>query len=426
MSLKVSAPAGRAVIAVSPEATARLNRILDEATRLFDQQGFMRTTTEDVAAAADVTKRTLYRYVSSKESLLLLIHERFLDRHDTASEDSRDQNVEDRFRAFVRNYVAVIVEYQASVRVFFEEMKHLSAADREAVMERRDSFEESLRSILREGIADGTFADVDVEVVSMMVFGALSGIYKWHSPEGPLGQDELGELLANLLLNGLLGGGNTGASAGPTVQIQPRPRHEDGQRSRKPIRRDMLDAATLLFAERGYDATTTRELADACKVTKSALYYHIGTKEDLLFDIQDRFALESIARLLEVLADMPDEPAEDVFNTVMRTHCSTMDTDRAGVAVFSEQMRYLLPEHLERVQRLSNEYVALIGDVVRATATNEQLHAHPSPVTLAIVGAANSMHRWYKPNGRLTITEIADILSRLFLEGLSLAPRAGH
>jgi AcrR family transcriptional regulator len=53
-------------------------------------------------------------------------------------------------------------------------------------------------------------------------------------------------------------------------------------------------------------------------VTKSALYCNPGTKEELLFDILDRFALESIARLLEVLADMPDEPAEDVVNTVMR------------------------------------------------------------------------------------------------------------
>jgi hypothetical protein len=87
-------------------------------------------------------------------------------------------------------------------------------------------------------------------------------------------------------------------------------------------------------------------------------------------------------------------------------------------------MRYLHPGHFESVQKLSNEYIALMREVVRAATANERLRPYGSPVTLAIVGAANSIHRWYRPNGRLTITEISDTVATLFLEGLSLAPGA--
>jgi AcrR family transcriptional regulator len=423
MSMKAPSRPERALAQVS-EASARLSRILDEATTLFDEQGFMRTTTEDVAAAAGITKRTLYRYVNTKESLLLLIHERFLDRHVTAMQNTQGLDVEQRFRRFVCDYIAVIVEYQASVRVFLEEMKNLSTANREAVLGRRDEFEAGLRSILREGIAEGRFAEIDVEVVSMVILGALSSACKWYSAAGPLGPQELGDLLADLLLNGLLGDDRASAGETRTVRIPARPQGRDDATRRKSIRPHLLDKAMVLFAERGYDATTTRELAEACEMNKSALHYHIGTKEDLLFDIQDRFALRSIARVTSVVEEMSDRPIGDVFTATMRAHCAAMETERAAVAVFTEQMRYLHPGHFESVQKLSNEYIALMREVVRAATANERLRPYGSPVTLAIVGAANSIHRWYRPNGRLTITEISDTVATLFLEGLSLAPGA--
>ncbi|MEN0071250.1 MAG: helix-turn-helix domain-containing protein, partial [Propionicimonas sp.] len=52
-----------------------------------------------------------------------------------------------------------------------------------------------------------------------------------------------------------------------------------------PLRHRLTVEATRLFVERGFDGTSMREIADACRVTKAALYYHFPSKADLLLDI---------------------------------------------------------------------------------------------------------------------------------------------
>jgi len=52
-----------------------------------------------------------------------------------------------------------------------------------------------------------------------------------------------------------------------------------------PLRHRLIVEATRLFVERGFDGTSMREIADACGVTKAALYYHYPSKADLLLDI---------------------------------------------------------------------------------------------------------------------------------------------
>ncbi len=61
-----------------------------------------------------------------------------------------------------------------------------------------------------------------------------------------------------------------------------------------PLRHRLVVEATRLFVERGFDGTSMRDIADACGVTKAALYYHYPSKADLLLDIVDTY-LEAVS-----------------------------------------------------------------------------------------------------------------------------------
>src|SRR3954451_11837461 len=61
--------------------------------------------------------------------------------------------------------------------------------------------------------------------------------------------------------------------------------------------RQIIDAATRIFQERGYDATTIQAIADDVGILKGSLYYYIETKEDLLFRISEEVHMGLAANL---------------------------------------------------------------------------------------------------------------------------------
>jgi AcrR family transcriptional regulator len=70
--------------------------------------------------------------------------------------------------------------------------------------------------------------------------------------------------------------------------------------TRTRIQRTALD----LFTERGYEATSLREIAEALGVTKAALYYHFKTKEEIL----DSLILDRLAKIEELIAWAAEQP----------------------------------------------------------------------------------------------------------------------
>ena len=151
--------------------------ILDAATPLFYDQGFSRTTTDEIAAGAHITKRTLYRYFSSKEAILLAVHEEVLGRllgpvdlPDTAT---------DRFTALLGNYIDTVVSRGPEIQVFFEERKHLSPASLKKIVDLRDQQEEVFRATIRNGISESAFRELDVPFVAEAILGAVASMYTW-------------------------------------------------------------------------------------------------------------------------------------------------------------------------------------------------------------------------------------------------------
>ena len=156
--------------------------ILDAATKLFHERGFSQATTDEIAAEARITKRTMYRYFGSKEELLAAIQEQFLERL-LQPIDLRGTPLE-RLTALVENYVETAIAHRDQIRVFFEERKNLSPESLARVIGRRDEHEKLFRQTLADGVAAGDFRDLDVTVTSEGVLGAVAGLYQWYDPAG--------------------------------------------------------------------------------------------------------------------------------------------------------------------------------------------------------------------------------------------------
>jgi AcrR family transcriptional regulator len=188
-------------------------------------------------------------------------------------------------------------------------------------------------------------------------------------------------------------------------------------------RQAIEDVASDLFRERGYAATSIRDIARALSVQGASLYSHVTSKEDVLWAIVDRAAsrFEAAADRAEGEAEdrRPGDPAEAIA-ALVRAHVEvlTADVDEAGV--FVHEWRALGSERraaiLERRDAYERRFRRRIGEGI---AVGAFAMTDPAIASSAILSAVNGVATWYDPAGRLPADRIADHLVDLSMRMLS-------
>jgi TetR/AcrR family transcriptional regulator, cholesterol catabolism regulator len=178
-------------------------------------------------------------------------------------------------------------------------------------------------------------------------------------------------------------------------------------------RRDqILEVSARLFSERGYHATSMRDIGEATGMLAGSLYSHIDGKEDLLYGIVQRAAEAFLAGLGSVLAANV-EPGERL-RLAMRAHIEVVAGDPEAARVFHHEWRALSGRRRTEVRRLRRRYEAMWDVIVRDLpgATD------PRAARLLVLSAANWTYTWYRPDGSMSPQQVADRFTHLLLEGL--------
>jgi AcrR family transcriptional regulator len=187
-------------------------------------------------------------------------------------------------------------------------------------------------------------------------------------------------------------------------------------------RQAIEDVASDLFRERGYAATSIRDIARALSVQGASLYAHVTSKEDVLWAIVDRAAtrFEAAADRAEAEAKShrPGDPAEAVA-AMVEAHLDvlTANVDEAGV--FMHEWRSLGDARRREILGRRDAYEARFRRHVEAgIAVGAFPLTDPAIATSAVLSAINGVAAWYDPNGRLPADRIADHLVDLVLRML--------
>lgn len=184
----------------------RLKRdtVLRESGRLFNRRGFHNTSLSDVARHLDVSKGTLYNYVSDKQEILFEFHKMALDIGDRAMDaaEALEGTGASRLRAAIRGYIAAVNETLGGYGVIAE-VGALKPDDRNEVIRRRDAFDKRFTELVEHGVRDGSLRSVDPKMAVFTFMGALQTIPNWFSPEGRLSGEQVADQITDLLMNGI-------------------------------------------------------------------------------------------------------------------------------------------------------------------------------------------------------------------------------
>jgi len=180
-----------------------------------------------------------------------------------------------------------------------------------------------------------------------------------------------------------------------------------------------LEAAHLLFAERGYASVTMDEIAAAVGVTKPLLYNYFGNKEQLYIACMERAG----DALIQTIAGAVSETANpgDALGAGVRAFFSFLDTDRSAWAVLFDETLPHGGEVFDRVASYRGQIVDLVSASLLAQMPmrrREAAEVEVAALSTALLGAAEGLARWWLRTEAISAEEAAELLVSTVEPGL--------
>ena len=178
----------------------------------------------------------------------------------------------------------------------------------------------------------------------------------------------------------------------------------------------MLAASVEVFNERGYDGTSMEDLSARLGISKSSIYHHVDSKEELL-----RLALDEALMGLERAADeaaATGGPAVERLETLIRQSISVL-TDRLPYVTLLLRVRGnsdVERQALTRRRRIDRLVTGLVTAAVEDGALRPDFD--PAVVARLLFGTVNSMTEWLKPSSKHTAAELGDAVCGVVFDGL--------
>jgi AcrR family transcriptional regulator len=200
---------------------------------------------------------------------------------------------------------------------------------------------------------------------------------------------------------------------------------EDGSATYIARRKEIIQAAAGVFRERGFDAATLRDVAEALNTDRATLYYYVGSKDDLLQEIV-RDVLAADVRLAETVK-RSRQPTAKRIATLIESMVTSYAENYPHIAVFTEDSARIARQNSEwaiEVVAQVRRYESLVRAILDKGRKDGTLRDDlpPELCSMALFGMINWMHRWYRPGGKWSPEEVARTFTEIFLGGYGTRP----
>jgi TetR/AcrR family transcriptional regulator, cholesterol catabolism regulator len=185
-----------------------------------------------------------------------------------------------------------------------------------------------------------------------------------------------------------------------------------------PTRKDQIyEVAERLFSERGYHATTMREIARELAIEGGSLYSHISGKQELLYAIILRGSEQFLQAARDTIAAAGSARAR--LRELMRRHLAIMAASTPRAIVHFHEWRHLEPEHQATIRARRDQYESYVRQIIRDGVVAGEFAPHDERlVGLSVLSLLNWTYQWYTPGGTWNAPELADQFFELLTGGL--------
>ncbi|WP_067820367.1 TetR/AcrR family transcriptional regulator [Actinomadura kijaniata] len=185
-------------------------------------------------------------------------------------------------------------------------------------------------------------------------------------------------------------------------------------------REHLVRLAAELFAEKGYQATTVRNIADEAGILSGSLYHHFDSKESIVDEILAGFFNEIMSAYRKVI-DEGKDPRETIAGLV-RIAFGTLEPHRAAITVMQNDWNHLKSvERFAYLTRSEDEVERMWVDTIKAGQEQGLFRPDIDPkLTYRMIRDTVWVAvRWFRPGGRLDSQGLADHYLKVMFDGIN-------
>jgi len=171
-------------------------------------------------------------------------------------------------------------------------------------------------------------------------------------------------------------------------------------------RAELLRAAARLFVEKGFDATTTRDIADAVGMRAGSPFYHFRSKQELLKAAMIDGLDAGYVRLIQAIDGVVDPEAR--LRALVRTHLGTLLEGKCHSPMLLGETRTLDVAARAEIALAFDRYQVPWQAALDELAVQGKLASANAPVRHLLLGMLNWCPQWYRADGPLSLDQLAD------------------
>jgi TetR/AcrR family transcriptional regulator, cholesterol catabolism regulator len=182
---------------------------------------------------------------------------------------------------------------------------------------------------------------------------------------------------------------------------------------------EIVAAAAKVFRTKGYHAATVRDIADAVGILKGSLYHHFESKEALLYLV----VKEPIAQMFRTIAAIAeaDLTATEKLRRAILAHLEAFDRHYPHLFVYLRERESVKRRFREMIGYSPKEYERHWQQILRDGVESGEFRPglDIQVTSYGLLGMLNWLYKWYDPQGRLSVREVAEQFTALALAGIA-------
>lgn len=164
---------------------------------------------------------------------------------------------------------------------------------------------------------------------------------------------------------------------------------------------DIYRVAAEIMCQKGYEATSMNDIAEAAGLTKAGIYHYIRGKEDLLFEIMN-YAMDVVDHGIVTHAQEVED-AEERLRTIVERHARNVLEGVGALTIVLEEISALTPAHRRQITARKRSYYEFIRGTLEELEKEGKLRpVSPTVAAFSLLGMILWISRWYRRDGKLT------------------------
>lgn len=182
---------------------------------------------------------------------------------------------------------------------------------------------------------------------------------------------------------------------------------------------EIVAAAAKVFRTKGYHAATVRDIAEEVGILKGSLYHHFESKEALLYLV----VKEPIAEMFRAMAEIAEAelPATEKLRRAILAHLEAFDRHYPHLFVYLRERESVKRRFREMIGYSPKEYERQWQQILREGVESGEFRGDLDiqVTSYGLLGMLNWLYKWYDPQGRMSVQEVAEQFTALTLGGLA-------